>query len=95
MRFDRTAYGTRVRQLRIAKRLTQEQLAEKMSVTSTYIGKIENGQQTGPVELAVELATFFEISIDDLLLGRDCQVKSKKQKIQDAIKILVELETEL
>lgn len=29
MHFDRKAYGTRIRQLRINRNLTQEQLAEK------------------------------------------------------------------
>lgn len=29
MRFDRMAYGARIKQLRISKGLTQEQLAEK------------------------------------------------------------------
>lgn len=95
MYFDPKVYGARIKQLRTSNGLTQEQLAEKMNLTGTYIGKIEKGQQAGPIELAVELATFFEVSMDDLLLGKKCQVKSKKQRIQDAIKILAELETEL
>ena len=44
MQFDRTAYGKRIKRLRISTGLTQEQLAEKMNVTSTYIVKIENSQ---------------------------------------------------
>ena len=45
MRFNRIAYGARIKQLRINKGLTQEQLAEKMHVTGTYIVKIENSQR--------------------------------------------------
>ena len=37
MHFDRKSYGTRIRQLRISKGLTQEQLAEKISISRTYI----------------------------------------------------------
>lgn len=56
MRFDRDNYGSRIRNLRKNRGLTQEQLAEKMNVSTPYIAKIENGKQTGPVELAVEFA---------------------------------------
>lgn len=71
MRFNRMAYGARIKQLRINKGLTQEQLAEKTHVTGTYIVKIENSQRTGSIELAVELADCFGVSLDHLLLGRE------------------------
>lgn len=77
MRFNRMAYGARIKQLRINKGLTQEQLAEKMHVTGTYIVKIENSQRTGSIELAVELADCFGVSLDHLLLGRE--YSDKKQ----------------
>ena len=56
MRFDNKLYGARIRQLRIRRGLTQEQLAEKLNVSGTYIVKIESNQRTGSVEFAVELA---------------------------------------
>ena len=40
MGFDRDAYATRIKSLRKKSGLTQEQLAEKINVTSTYIVKI-------------------------------------------------------
>lgn len=83
MHFDRKSYGARIRQLRISKRLTQEQLAEKMHVTGTYIVKIESSQRTGSVELAVELASCFGISLDYLLLGAECN--DKKRLLQTVI----------
>lgn len=95
MYFDRVAYGTRIKQLRISKGLTQEQLAEKMNVTGTYIGKIEKGQQAGSIELAVELAMFFGISLDFLLLGKEHRIESKKQKLKNVIEFLAELEADL
>ena len=64
MRFNREDYGSRIRSLRKKRGLTQEQLAEKMNVSTPYIAKIETGKQTGPVELAVEFAAFFEVSLD-------------------------------
>ncbi len=35
-----------------------------MNVSTPYIAKIETGKQTGPVELAVEFAAFFDVSLD-------------------------------
>ena len=93
MRFDRTAYGAKIKQLRINKGITQEQLAEKMNVTGTYIVKIENGQRIGSVELAVELADYFGVSLDYLLLG--AEAKSQKQALRSVIAFLAELEAGL
>lgn len=93
MRFNRMAYGARIKRLRINKGLTQEQLAEKMHVTGTYIVKIENSQRTGSIELAVELADCFGVSLDHLLLGRECS--DKKQAFQTVIAFLSELEADL
>ena len=71
MYFNREDYGSRIRSLRKKRGLTQEQLAEKMNVSTPYIAKIETGKQTGPVELAVEFAAFFDVSLDYLLVEKE------------------------
>lgn len=95
MHFDRKSYGARIRQLRISKELTQEQLAEKINVSRTYIVKIEKGLQTGPIEIAIDMAVFFDVSMDFLLLGKDNHWLDRRQCLRMAIDILIELETEL
>lgn len=95
MRFDRMAYGARVKQLRISKGLTQEQLAEKIHISRTYAVKIESGAQVGSVELAVELAEIFDVSLDFLLLGKGHEQKDKKQELRRIIALLSALEAEL
>lgn len=90
MRFDHKSYGARIRQLRIRKGFTQEQLAEKLNVSGTYIVKIESNQRTGYVEFAVELASCFGVSLDYLLLGT--AGNDKKQALQTVIAFLSELE---
>lgn len=57
-----------LKRLRTGRDLTQEQLAEKINVSRTYIVKIENGVQIGPIEIAIELAMFY---------GRLCLEKQK------------------
>lgn len=93
MRFDRAAYGARIKQLRLAKGLTQEQLAEMLNVSNTCITKIENNQRTSSVELAVELAIQFDVSLDYLLLGAERD--TKKQAFRTVISFLSELEAKL
>lgn len=95
MHFDRTAYGERIKRLRTSRELTQEQLAEKINVSRTYIVKIENGLQIGPIEIAIELAMFFDVSMDFLLLGKENYRVDRKQCLRMAIDILSELEAEL
>ena len=70
MQFDRMAYGERINRVRTGRELSQELLAEKINVSRTYIVKIENGLQIGPIEIAIELEMFFDVSTDFLLLGK-------------------------
>lgn len=95
MGFEQGAYGARIKQLRIGKGLTQEQLAERVRVTRTYIAKIENGSQVGPLELAIELADLFEVSLNYLLLGVEWEARDWKQRLQSVIAFLSELEAVL
>jgi len=56
-----------VKRLRKEHRLTQEQLAEALGVTTGAVYKWENGLAMPEIRLLVELADFFEISVDFLL----------------------------
>lgn len=95
MHFDHKSYGERIKRLRTGRELTQEQLAEKINVSRTYIVKIENGAQIGPIEIAIELAMFFDVSMDFLLLGKENYRVDRKQCLKMAIDILSELEAGL
>ena len=77
------------------RRKTLEQLAEKMNVSTPYIAKIENGKQTGPIELAVEFAEFFAVSLDYLLVGKGDFAEEQKRGLRMAISLLSELEASL
>lgn len=57
----------RIRELRKAKNLSQEQLAEAMGVSTASVSKWETGQSLPELPTLVELADFFEISIDALV----------------------------
>ena len=51
---------------RAIKNLTQEELAEKIGVTRKTINTIENGVFTPSTILAIRLARFFGIAVEDL-----------------------------
>lgn len=55
-----------VYKMRIAKGLTQEELAEKISVSRQTIIAIEKGNYTPSVLLALKLAKIFNVSVNDI-----------------------------
>lgn len=95
MGFNKDDYGSRIRSLRKNRGLTQEQLAEKLNESTPYIAKIENGKQTGPVELAIQFPEFFEVSLDYLLVGKGGFAEEQKRSLRIAIILLSELESSL
>ena len=64
-----TALGRRIRQLRIAKGWSQEQLAEESGLHTNYIGGIERGERNLSLINLDRLAKAFGISVSELLKG--------------------------
>ena len=55
-----------LRVARAIKNITQEELAKKISVSRQTIHSIENGKFVPSVLLALKLADFFEMKVDEL-----------------------------
>ncbi len=64
---DRKLLGRRIREERLRVGLTQEQIAEKVNVSTTYIGFIERGERSVTLEKLILLAECFQLPIDALL----------------------------
>lgn len=77
MRFDEN-----LRNLRKEKEYSQEYLAEKLGVTRQTISKWENGTAMPDLKKLIELADFFETSMDDLL-GLDYKTMNPKQNFAE------------
>lgn len=60
-------FGKRIRKERKLMGMTQEQLAEAINVTSTYIGYIERGERSATLEKLILIANTLHVSIDYLL----------------------------
>jgi putative transcriptional regulator len=64
--------GNRLQQYRVARSITQQDLAEAIDVTRATIIAIEKGNYNPSLELAFRLAAFFSTKLEDLFyLGED------------------------
>ncbi len=68
---DRYVTGAVIRKLRENKRMTQEELAEKIFVSSKAVSKWETGQGFPDISLLESLANALDISVIELLSGED------------------------
>lgn len=55
-----------IREMRLKKNITQEELAEAVGVSRQTIVAIEKGNYTPSLFLAINLARFFNVSIEKL-----------------------------
>jgi len=61
------AVGKRIREERRKQNLTQEQLADKVNVTYSYIGQVERGQKGISLETLVNISNCLGVTVDFLL----------------------------
>lgn len=54
----------RIKDLREDKDLSQKELAEKMGLYTTTYARYERGEQEIPLYVAIELAKFYNVSLD-------------------------------
>ena len=60
-------FGEKLQDLRKARSLTQEELAESLYVSRTAISKWESGRGYPSIDSLKEISSFFDVSIDELL----------------------------
>ena len=91
MYFDQTEFGKRLHDIRVLRGLTQEALAEKVSVEKQHISRMERGVNACSIDLLVELSCVLGVSTDYLLTGKDSQKERIKNILMDIIAKLMEL----
>lgn len=69
--------GARFRALRRKLKYTQEQVAERAWINSTYYGRVERGEANISLELLVSIAQTLEVSLSELL-----DIESEKSRAQ-------------
>lgn len=83
---DRKLLGKRIREERIRIGLTQEQLAERINVSTTYVGFIERGTRSVTLEKLILLADCFQLPIDALL--HDTPAYTPEEAREQQLKLL-------
>lgn len=73
MYYNQKESGKRIAKLRKERGLTQDQLAEKLNISTSNLGKLERGLQGLSIDLLVEIRCFFGVSTDYILLGEEIQ----------------------
>ena len=69
MQLDYVMIGNRIREVRKAKKWTQEILAEKSGIEPSNISHIERAATKLSLQTLVSIANALEVSADDLLYG--------------------------
>lgn len=77
---NQNTLGQRIRKERQNLHLTQEQLAEKLNVSSTYIGFVERGERNLTLNKLSLLADILGVSIDYLLSDDTGSSSSSNEK---------------
>jgi len=63
--------GKRIREIRLAKGISQERLAHEIGLHRTYVGSLERGERNPSLQVVSRLAKLLEVSTDRLLSMRE------------------------
>lgn len=63
-------FGKRLREVRKSKKITQQELADRLGIKRNTYSDWENGKTEPTFEILVKLADLFDVSLD-WLFGRD------------------------
>ncbi len=73
-------FGKNVRKYRTLKKLTQEQLSEKLSISQKHLSIIETGAQFASASLIQRISEVLEVSPGDLFGGSSNDIKTELAK---------------
>lgn len=58
--------GARIKEIRTGKRITQEQLAEKIDINPKYLSSIERGKENPTLDILIKIAKSLDVNLDDI-----------------------------
>lgn len=73
--------GQKLRALRRREGLTQQQLAERLSISPAYLNLIENGRRPLPAHLLITLAQLFQLDLTAFAADDDGQVQADLMEV--------------
>ena len=60
-------FGKQIKQMRLERKLTQEQMAEQLGVSRQAVSNWENNKNLPDLELIISMSRLFSVSLDDLI----------------------------
>lgn len=82
---DQIKIGIFLKELRKEKKLTQEQLAEKLNVSGRTVSRWETGSNMPDIGMLVEMADFFDVSIPEIVSGERKSENMNKETRDTAV----------
>lgn len=79
--------GAFMRELRLDKGLTQEQLAERLGVSNRSVSRWENGNNLPDLSLLLELAKLYGVGVDEILDGNRKETHMDEQTAEAIEKV--------
>ena len=83
-KYDFKAMGQAIKQARISRGWTREQLAQEVDLAPRYIMSLENNGQHPSFQVFITLMTLFNISVDQFLFPDKESKKSTRRRQLDA-----------
>ncbi len=103
--------GINIRKFRVARKMRQEDLAEKTDLSANYIGMVERGEKIPALETFIKIADALNVSADMLLcdvVAAGYEVKNSmlneklsklsttdREKIYDVIDVMIKHSTQI
>ncbi|MBI5750435.1 MAG: helix-turn-helix transcriptional regulator [Nitrospinae bacterium] len=81
-----TLFGMRIKELRKNKGLSQEEVAEKVNISSKYLSRIEMGQHFPSIDTLVNLADVLKVELKDFFeFAHETDDPKELKRIMDGI----------
>jgi transcriptional regulator with XRE-family HTH domain len=77
--------GSRVRDLRHARGLTQEQLAERAGIVPAYVSSIERAVAAATVETLAAIAAALDVTLSELFVSVDRPLPRELPRLESAL----------
>lgn len=84
----KTVLAKNVKEIRTAKKLSQEDLAEKADVSLTYIGMIESELRNASLKTIERIAKALDVDPTRLFMAKGSSSKSPASKVKEGLRVL-------
>ena len=73
--------GNKIYQLRRSINMTQQELADKIGISVTFLSEIENGRKSMSVDTLFKLSKGLQVSLDTIVFGNDTENDMQKDVV--------------